>query len=603
MPNPENDLILIKGEDKTADVLSYRADPSKTLVFVTFKNGAEYPYKIGNVKAFSNPRTVIPDEDSLVMKNGSPCFGVTSVQYFTYHARINYRNGFSETLQSSLVKIMKSALCDEKSGNCFEYLKQIANEIGIVAEDGHNILSGRYENVRFVRDDSVFASFLCGVMHESTVTERSTAIFPFGFNISQKKAVENALNSKLSIIEGPPGTGKTQTILNIIANAVMRHESVAVVSANNSATANVLEKLKHENVDFLAAYLGNTVNKEAFIKGQTSVIPNVALWRRAQNRLNSDKLTLNERMSLLEEMLEHKNTLSLLTEELESVKKEREHFLISAHGVKNFENIKAISDRCSSKKVLSVISEYEIIFGDASPKGFFKKIAARIKRYGFRRRFKGIRAEDIPDYCYAKYYNIRVSELESAVNDVRNKLNSYDFDFHMKEYSALSMDVFKAFLAEKYQCNQTRKIYEPDDLWKNAPLFINDYPVVLSTAYSLRSSLSPHFAYDYVIIDESSQVDIVTGVLALSCAKRAVIVGDTKQLPNVVTSEIRSLTDEIFSRYDLSEAYRYSNHSLLTSLTELFPEAPHVLLREHYRCRPEIIGFCNNRFYAHFVFR
>ena len=29
----------------------------------------------------------------------------------------------------------------------------------------------------------------------------------------------------------------------------------------------------------------------------------------------------------------------------------------------------------------------------------------------------------------------------------------------------------------------------------------------------------------------------------------------------------------------------------------LFPNAPHVLLKEHYRCHPEIIGFCNQRFY------
>lgn len=66
--------------------------------------------------------------------------------------------------------------------------------------------------------------------------EKEFTIFPFGFNISQKQAVDKALENNLSIIEGPPGTGKTQTILNIIANAVIRGESVAVVSSNNSAT-------------------------------------------------------------------------------------------------------------------------------------------------------------------------------------------------------------------------------------------------------------------------------------------------------------------------------------------------------------------------------
>jgi superfamily I DNA and/or RNA helicase len=42
-------------------------------------------------------------------------------------------------------------------------------------------------------------------------------------------------------------------------------------------------------------------------------------------------------------------------------------------------------------------------------------------------------------------------------------------------------------------------------------------------------------------MDEASQVDLITGVLALSVAKNAVIVGDLKQLPNVITTENKKL--------------------------------------------------------------
>ncbi len=38
---------------------------------------------------------------------------------------------------------------------------------------------------------------------------------------SQKKAVLNAFNNKLSVITGPPGSGKTQVILNILANSTL----------------------------------------------------------------------------------------------------------------------------------------------------------------------------------------------------------------------------------------------------------------------------------------------------------------------------------------------------------------------------------------------
>ena len=47
-------------------------------------------------------------------------------------------------------------------------------------------------------------------------------VYPFGVNESQLQAVEQAFASQISLIEGPPGTGKTQTILNIVANIVLR---------------------------------------------------------------------------------------------------------------------------------------------------------------------------------------------------------------------------------------------------------------------------------------------------------------------------------------------------------------------------------------------
>lgn len=61
---------------------------------------------------------------------------------------------------------------------------------------------------------------------------------------------------QISIIEGPPGTGKTQTILNIIANLICQNKTIAMLSNNNSATQNVFEKLSSSGFDFICATLG-----------------------------------------------------------------------------------------------------------------------------------------------------------------------------------------------------------------------------------------------------------------------------------------------------------------------------------------------------------
>ena len=87
------------------------------------------------------------------------------------------------------------------------------------------------------------------------------------------EAVENALSNQLSLIEGPPGTGKTQTILNIIANLLMQDKTVLVTSPNNEATKNVVDKLDEEGFGFIAAFLGRRDNVTAFVDNQKSAYP------------------------------------------------------------------------------------------------------------------------------------------------------------------------------------------------------------------------------------------------------------------------------------------------------------------------------------------
>ena len=162
---------------------------------------------------------------------------------------------------------------------------------------------------------------------------------------------------------------------------------------------------------------------------------------------------------------------------------------------------------------------------------------------------------------------------------------------------AKSMQYFKHRLYIKYSKNESRPIFTEEDLWKRSCEFQFEYPVVLSTTFSSRNSLYRKAKFDYAIMDEASQVDIPTGALALSNAGHAVIVGDSKQLPNVITDGDRKIADAIFRSFDLSLSYNFANNSFLSSLCKVIPDIPRTLLREHYRCHPKIINFCNQKFY------
>ena len=65
-----------------------------------------------------------------------------------------------------------------------------------------------------------------------------------GLNASQVAAVQHALSAKdVAIIHGPPGTGKTTTVVALIRQAVARGEKVLACAPSNLAVDNLLERL------------------------------------------------------------------------------------------------------------------------------------------------------------------------------------------------------------------------------------------------------------------------------------------------------------------------------------------------------------------------
>lgn len=602
MCNLDKFLYILKGLDKTESIDKWDYKDGQFLI--SFNSGKTFNYNKDNVAIYELITELNP-HDYHIIANGQVLYNIVRIQEFTQHIRVFYQNGSHEIFFHNSVIVMRSALVDTPINNLLDYFKRLADEDVIknttdkkIKNDDDNdlhILKKHFDKIDFVREDSVLADYLKGKINSNHCNDSRTLCYPFGFNISQKQAADNAMNYRFSIIEGPPGTGKTQTILNIIANAVMSGKSVAVVSSNNSATENVEEKLKKYGVDFIAAFLGSSKNKEAFILDQKE-IPNLDSWELRDDECNVIKTMLENLNETLYVMLEKKNKLSELRLKLDAIQVEQQHFLSYSSGI----NTTVVSIRSyktlNATDYLRLMAQAEIYKQQNKPFTFIKKII-NLFRYGIINfSFYKNPIDTIITFYQINYYKAEILDLKQQIDELENALESYNFDQQMKKYSDLSMRLFKNKLAEKYK-KHSRTTYTEEDLWKNSEQFISDYPVILSTTYSLRSSLNSSFVYDYVIIDEASQVSITTGALAFLCAKRAVVVGDLKQLPNVVDKNLRTVMDSIWKQTNYPEPYRYSNHSLLRSVSELFTDVPRTMLREHYRCNPKIINFCNQKFY------
>lgn len=95
---------------------------------------------------------------------------------------------------------------------------------------------------------------------------------------SQASVIAHALSNRFSVVTGAPGTGKTQVILNIIANALLKDKTVLVASKNNKAVDNVKERF--DDIDS-SQYLLRFGKKE-YVRSQT-----VPALTRIQSRLNA----------------------------------------------------------------------------------------------------------------------------------------------------------------------------------------------------------------------------------------------------------------------------------------------------------------------------
>ena len=599
--NRRYNMVIIKGEIKTSEIMScmYNKDTKKW--DVKFNNGKTYSYGYLNVEKLTDP-TVLNPNMYRISREGREFFDIAAIYVFrsTYDSywHICFGNGSERDYRQGDLNIVESCLNQSQSANVFEYIKQIAGMSVIRNEDtGEKLLPKRFEKISFVGNEVALAKYLNpSSLQAGKKMSEYIPIFPFGCNNSQYKAVKNAMENQISIIQGPPGTGKTQTILNIIANILMQGKTVQIVSNNNSATENVYDKLASPkyNLGFVAATLGSCENKKKFVEHQERNYPDFSSWKIEENPSVLQK-RISDQSIRLKAVFDKQEKLACLRQELSQLVTEQEYFnqYVEEADV-NTESIK-FKKNLSSRHWMVLWQECQLILEEKKTIGFLFKIKALFK-YGITdwSFYKQDIAKIITTF-QSMYYRAKQTEVSAEIADIEKYLNSVNKNL-LEDLCEQSMAVLKDKLARKYEANNGRKIFTEDNLWKEPYEFLAEYPVILSTTFSSRNSLNSDVVYDYLIMDEASQVDIATGALALSCARNVVIVGDTKQLPNVVPNDIKAKAKAIFDSFNVKEGYQYTN-SFLQSILDIMPNVTQTLLREHYRCHPKIINFCNQKFY------
>lgn len=571
--------------------ISYINRNDQGLWTVRFKSSPKvFNYNKGRLLYLSKPERIDIVDKGLYIQD-KHITNVAELLRFTdgHHTfyRVTYTNGSFENLYGRGVYVTRTPI-DKIGSSLWDYLRKLADETGLMADDETNLLSKQYELVDVKRDNVPLAQYLGDKTKLRTYRLPKQVYYPFSCNTSQKEAVEAALTHQVSVIQGPPGTGKTQTILNIIANLLIAGKTVLVVSNNNSAVNNVAEKLEQEGLGFIVAKLGSVQKKEEFVAGQQP-LPHMSSWH--IDASSSVKQWVKDALNNVSQGFSAQLRQAELRAEYDALLKEATYN----------EKLATNSIDCdwlyskSSSKIMELLSYYQIRQSKQIPSVFFRiKWALKLGLPMFSFLQKDV--SDVIASLENAYYIVRKAEIEKELQSVESTLQSVDIKENLRLLRDYSLQILKNEIAEHYRVD-TRTAFTIKNIKAKTEDLLREYPVVLSTTYSAKSCISKDMVFDYVIMDEASQVDIKTGALALSCAMNAVIVGDDKQLPNVVSQEEALALQAIQLTYKVDDRYNEITHSFLQSCVEVFKDIPVTLLREHYRCHPKIIEFCNQHFY------
>lgn len=160
-----------------------------------------------------------------------------------------------------------------------------------------------------------------GFSQDTEPSEEKDLYFPFKYDKYQRSTT-SILNNKASIIEGPPGTGKSETISNIICHLAVNNKKILFVSQKPQALRVVKNKLKTLEIPLLYGYIPSN-NIDASLEEEDTIsshLANIGDYLTASNLDYSTKENLD---SVIEDKLSFQNKFQ------EILEKEKEIFSLN----------------------------------------------------------------------------------------------------------------------------------------------------------------------------------------------------------------------------------------------------------------------------------
>lgn len=416
-------------------------------------------------------------------------------------------------------------------------------------------------------------------------------VSPLKVNPAQRAVLRSAMTQRLTVATGPPGTGKTQLVVNAVATAIAAGQTVLVASTNNQAVNEVWQRCE----DIMPGILIRTGSKE-HIANEASGLRTLLDIGRPDHTLETSKAAHREALRRLEEV---------------------EH-IVGLTAAREADLYRTGQNRITTQKRVgrNANEVTELLGPNWGPRA--RKLAyARLFGEWRRRRFlNAVRLPDAGDETSSSCTDIAdLADLDQHWNKQRRLAISTQSDSNLIQALKATDDAVEQTSTELLR-NYVRTTAHPGApairaLQKAQAAGAKDWREFRDVLRYVRGwALTCHSArrvplapalFDLVIIDEASQCSLPAVAPLLFRAKRALIIGDVMQLPHISTlspqrdAELRrthNLTAEWLDEHRMSVRRHSAFHAAERAA------GGSLLLDEHYRCHPDIAAVSNELFYA-----
>ena len=377
-------------------------------------------------------------------------------------------------------------------------------------------------------------------------------------NLDQLLAINNAMKYPVAYIQGPPGTGKTNTIINTIVTAFFNEKTVLFASYNNHPINGVFEKLAG------LEYRGNVIPFPALRLGNAQKVKEAIAYMKALHERTKD--------------------LTVYESTLDKRKGDRAERAKKLSGLlKRYEEVLDLKER---KEILVRLTDYQ------------ERLKASLEMLPFQMDLKGRQLSRVEERI-RESGEISDREAMALLDDDLEELYKYLFYTSARYIKKLDDPKYKELKSILYEeegeeqlSDFNRYLSDAGNIKKLQKIF----PVIITTCISAHKLGEPKPMFDMVIIDEASQCNTAVSLVPIIRGENLMLVGDPQQLnPVILLDEL--VNQKLRKRYNVADEYDYRKNSIYKTFLSCDAVSDEVLLHNHYRCHPKIIGFNNQKYY------